>query len=207
MGVAMGTLSLSGFGFIPIILLLGLIYLVLRFGTKPLARFIARLGYSIRWKLEVAIAVIAGLFLVTTLIHVHSMNFMHDELHEIQDLGPASASDVLKAVDELEDTNHTFFFQLIPYLDVLGVLMAATVGAAMAWSVIDPVHVMRGGMRRMASGDFSESVNVENGDELGELAESINETAVDLSRLQEAKVGGDSFELPAENVPVERRHA
>ena len=38
----------------------------------------------------------------------------------------------------------------------------------------------------MASGDFSESVNVENEDELGELADSINQTSDDLSRLQEA---------------------
>ena len=41
-------------------------------------------------------------------------------------------------------------------------------------------------MQRMAAGDFSESVKVENEDELGDLADSINETARDLSRLQEA---------------------
>ncbi|MDA0769602.1 MAG: histidine kinase [Chloroflexi bacterium] len=186
LGVAMGTLSLSGFGLIPIILLLGLIYLVLRYSIRPLSRFIARLGYSIRWKQEVAITVIAGLFLMVTFIHVQAMNFMHDELHTIQDLGPSQFQEVYQAVNELEDTNHTFFFKLIPYLDVLGVLTAATVGAAMAWSVIDPVHVMRRGMQRMASGDFSESVNVENEDELGELADSINETAGDLFKLQEA---------------------
>ncbi|MBI2856637.1 MAG: HAMP domain-containing protein, partial [Chloroflexi bacterium] len=184
--LTVGTLHLAGFGLLAGILLLGLIYLVLRYGTKPLSRFIARLGYSIRWKLEMAITVIAGLFLIATFIHVHAMDFMHDELHQIQELGSSRTFDVLGAVNELEDTNHSFFFQLIPYLDVLGVLAAATVGAAMAWSVIDPVHRMRGGMRRMASGDFSESVNVENGDELGELADSINETAQDLSKLQEA---------------------
>ncbi len=174
------------FGPVAVILLLGLIYVVLRYSTKPLSRTIARLGYSIRWKLAVAITVIAGLFLIVTLIHVQAMNFMHDELHDIQELGPSQPHAVFRAVNELEDTNHSFFFELIPFLDVLGVLAAVTIGAAMAWLVIDPVHVMRRGMQRMAAGDFSESVKVENEDELGELADSINETAEDLSKLQEA---------------------
>ena len=184
--VAIGTLLVSGFGPFAVILLLVLSYLVLRYSIKPLSRFIARLSYSIRWKQEIAITVIAGLFLIVTFIHVQAMNFMHDELHTIQDLGPAQFQEVFRAVNELEDTNHSFFFKLIPYLDVLGVLAAATVGAAMAWSVIAPVQVMRRGMQRMASGDFSESVNIENEDDEEELADSINETAGDLSKLQGA---------------------
>ena len=186
LGVVIGTLSLSGFGPFAIVLLLGFIYLVLRYSVRPLSRSIARLGYSIRWKQEVAITVIAGLFLVVTFIHVQAMNFMHDELHTIQEIGPAQLQEVFRAVNDLEDTNHSFFFTLIPYLDVLGVLAAATVGAAMAWSVINPVQAMRRGMQSMASGDFSERVEVENEDELGGLADSINETAVDLLKLQEA---------------------
>ena len=133
-----------------------------------------------------AIIVIAALFLLVTLIHVAAMNFMHNELDDIQELGASQHQEMLREVDELVDTNHSFFFRLMPYLDVLGVLAAATVGGAMAWSVIDPVHLMRQGMRRMASGDFSETVQVDNDDELGDLADSINETAEDLSKLQEA---------------------
>ena len=142
LGVAVGTLSLSGFGPISVILLLGLIYLVLRYATKPLSRFISLLGYSIRWKLEVAITVIAALFLIVTFIHVQAMNFMHAELDAIQAMGPSQPQEVFRSASELADTNHSFFFTMIPYLDVLGVLAAATIGAAMAWSVIDPVHVI-----------------------------------------------------------------
>ena len=140
LGVAVGTLSMSGFGPIPVILLLGLIYLVLRYATKPLSRLIARLGYSIRWKLEVATTVIAALFLIVTFIHVQAMNFMHAGLDDIQGMGPSQTQEVFRAASELAETNHSFFFTMIPYLDVLGVLAAATVGTAMAWSVIDPVH-------------------------------------------------------------------
>ena len=87
---AIGTLLVSAFGPVAVIFLLGLAYLVLRYSIEPLSQFIARLGYSIRWKQEVAITVIAGLFLIVTFIHVQAMNFMHDELHTIQELGHPS---------------------------------------------------------------------------------------------------------------------
>ena len=59
LGVASLLLGKAGFGIVSVILLLGLLCLLLRFTTKPLARFIARFACSIRWKFEVAIAVIA----------------------------------------------------------------------------------------------------------------------------------------------------
>ena len=71
-------------------------------------------------------------------------------------------------------------------LPLLGVLGAGGLGAALAWSVIGPVNSMGQAMRRFASGDFSTPVDVENRDELGELAGSINQTGEDLARLQEA---------------------
>ena len=41
-------------------------------------------------------------------------------------------------------------------------------------------------MRRIASGDLSQPIEVENRDELGDLADRINSTAQELARLQEA---------------------
>ena len=93
---------------------------------------------------------------------------------------------VFFAINALEDTHHGAFYRLLPFLGVLGVLGAASVGGAMAWSVIEPVRRMEQAMRRIASGDFSQPVQVENRDELGELAVRINETAQDLARLQDA---------------------
>ena len=46
LGVAALTLGMLGFGPISVIILLGFIYLALRFATKPLSRFIARLGLN-----------------------------------------------------------------------------------------------------------------------------------------------------------------
>lgn len=184
--VAWLTLMSADFGPLTALLLLGFIYFVLRFATMPFSRVIGRSGYSIRWKFEFAVVAIAGLFLVVSLIQIGAMKFMHSELHALQDLGPGMPFQILRAVNELEDTHHGPLFRLLPFLSVLGVLGAAAIGAAMAWSVIDPVRRMEQAMGRIASGDFSQPLYIENRDELGELAKRINDTAADLGRLQEA---------------------
>ena len=185
LGLAWLMLTLSNFGITSAIFILVLTYLLLRFGTMPLARIIARTGYSIRWKFEMAIVAIAVLFLSVSLISFGSMDFMHGKLHEIQELGATQPLEVLSAVAELEDTNHGLLFSLIPILGMLGVVLAAAVGTAMAWSVIAPVLRMGELIQRMASRDFSQPLQVENNDELGELATQINNTAAELARLHE----------------------
>ena len=92
------------------------------------------------------------------------------------------------------------FFTLMPVFSVLGVIVAATLGAAMAWSVIDPVRRMEGAMKRIASGDFAEPVEVVNRDELGGLALQINQTAVELARLQEETVADERSQALKERI-------
>ena len=75
---------------------------------------------------------------------------------------------------------------MTPYLGVVGLVLSAVIGGAMAWSVIDPLRRIGEIMRRIGSGDFSERARVENNDELGELAEQVNRTAGELAALQES---------------------
>ena len=178
-------LAKAGFGIISVILLLGVLCLLLRFATRPLARFIARLACSIRWKFEIAIAIIASVSLFTGLISVGAMSTMHSELHEIQELGSSRPTDVLHAVNELEDTQHGLLFTLTPILSMLGVILGATLGAAIAWSVIEPVGGMGQAMSRIASRDFFQPLWVANRDELGDLASKINQTAEDLAKQEQ----------------------
>ncbi len=200
LGVTALMLVLAGFDFMPVIVLLGLIYLLLRYGTRPLALSIARLGYSIRWKFEIAIAVVAALFLFSSLVTFGSMDFMHDGLHDIQELGPSRPDEVLRAVDNLNDTQHGFLFSMTPLMGLLGLLIAAVLGAAMAWTVIDPVRRIGQAMRRIAAGDFSQRVEVENNDELGELANQVNHAAAELTSLQEATLAAERARAQQERV-------
>ena len=114
------------------------------------------------------------------------MDFMHEGLHDIQDLGPDQPLEILRAVNDLEDTQHGPLFTLMPVFSVLGVIVAATLGAAMARPVIDAVRRMEEAMHRTASEDLSQRVQVENQDELGELAVQINQMVEELARRQEA---------------------
>ena len=200
LGVAGLMMLASGFGPLRVMLLLGLTYVLLRFATAPLSLLIARVGYSVRLKFEVAIGLVAALVLAVGLISFGAMDFMHQGLHDIQDIDPNHPFEVLSAVGELEDTQHGPLFTLMPVFSVLGVIVAATLGAAMAWSVIDPVRRMEGAMKRIASGDFAEPVEVVNRDELGGLALQINQTAVELARLQEETVADERSQALKERI-------
>jgi signal transduction histidine kinase len=198
-------MTVSGFGFVEVVVLLALTWLLLRFATKPLSRVIARLNLSISGKLQVAIAVIAAISLIVGLISYGAMDFMHQGLHEVQLLmgeeqlsfaQPAGASfsetrAVREAIDNLEDSQHGPFFRLMPFFSVLGILIGATLGAAMAWSVITPVRRMGEAMRKIASGEFTQPVQIENRDELGELGSLINDTSKELAKLQEATLAAE----------------
>ena len=208
-------LALSGFGTVSIIVLILPAYVLLWLTTKPLSYRLARIRYSIRWKFEIAIAGLAALFLVVALISFGAMDKMHDGLHDIQDLMDTqkasqslstgawtahSRSQVRTAVEDLEDSRHGILFTLIPVFGLLGVLGAAALGTSMAWSVIEPLRKMRETMSGIASGRFSERIEVENNDELGELADHINATAAQLARLQEATLKDERARAVRERV-------
>ena len=125
------------------------------------------------------------------------MGFMHEEVHAIKNMmdtvrsSPPGSSGVtggsiLEALDALENKQHGYLFRLTPIVGSMGILIAAVLGAAMAWSVIITLRRMGDSMSRIGSGDFGQPVEVDNEDELGDLADQINETARELERLQAA---------------------
>jgi signal transduction histidine kinase len=168
-------------------LLVGLVRL-----TSGLAsRAIARWPVSIRWKIVVALASIGGLVFFSTVVNLQAMDYMHQELHEIQELGQAEPRLVLSAVDELERTQHGEFFELAPLIALAGALVALCLGAGIARSVLDAIRSMELGMSRIATGNFSEPIVVRNRDEFGALAGQINEAAQELENAQEASVAAE----------------
>ena len=173
-------------GFISILILAGLGYLGLRFAIGPLSRFIGRIDISIRWKVLAVIGAMALLFFFVSVINIQAMGYMHHELHQIQELGQFQPSRILFAVNDLESTQHGLFFDLTPLLGLLVAPLVLGLGIGIAWSVLDPLRRMGQAMRRIASGDFSQPLRVNNRDELGDLADRINQAAEGLTRLQEA---------------------
>jgi signal transduction histidine kinase len=63
------------------------------------------------------------------------------------------------------------------------IALALLLGYAISWSVIGPVQQMGARFQQLASGDFSQKVEVPNRDELGTLAANLNRTSDELGQL------------------------
>ncbi len=63
------------------------------------------------------------------------------------------------------------------------IALALILGYAISWSLIRPVKQMDARLRQIASGDFSQRVEVSNRDELGALAANLNRMNEELGRL------------------------
>ena len=176
---------------VPVLILgVALIGLV-KLASGPLSRWVARLRLGIAWKVLGAISIMAVLMVAISVVSIEAMDYMHTELHQIQELPGSAPSGVSRAVDELADTQHGAFFSLLPLFSMLGAVFLFVFGIAIAVSIITPVRRMREGMLRIAQGNFSQPVEVQNRDELGDLARGINETARELAQLQEVTLAAE----------------
>ena len=146
---------------------------------------------GISWKILGAISLMGALMVITSVVSIAAMDYMHTELHSIQTLEGLGPSAVSRAVNELEQTQHGPFFSFMPLFSLLGAIAVFTLGIAIAISVVTPIRRMAEGMRRLAAGDFSQPVEVANRDELGDLAMRINETAAQLALLHDATIAAE----------------
>lgn len=84
---------------------------------------------------------------------------------------------------DADDTSHSreiaFMLLAIP----LSGMAAFLLGQVFAVVIADPIGHIRRGLAHIAAGDFSSPIAVESRDELGDLAQSINRTSEELSRL------------------------
>jgi signal transduction histidine kinase len=178
-------------GVIPfLIVAAGLLYGLFLFASGPLARLVARVPWSVRWKLLTVIGVTAALLVGVAIINIAAMNYMHDELHKIQTLEYTDPSAALAEINELENQQHELL-GLTPMLGLLAMPIVLGLGVAVGWSVIRPVQRMGETMEAIAAGDFQQTMKVENRDELGGLATRINDTAKELGRLQETTLAAE----------------
>src|SRR3972149_7170460 len=139
-----------GPGVMPLIIMLAVLYGGFRLVIGPLPRFIARIGYSIRWKILVAISVMAAVSIFVSVVNIAAMDYMHTELHEIQDLTYLSPVRARLALDDLANAQHGPFFSLMPFLSLLAALVALGLWGAIDSTVINPVRRLGEAMRRIA---------------------------------------------------------
>jgi signal transduction histidine kinase/HAMP domain-containing protein len=93
---------------------------------------------------------------------------------------------------EASDTAYTHSRWIVIGFAVGSIALALLLGYAISWSVVGPVQQMDTRFRQIASGDFSQRVEVPNRDELGTLAANLNRMSEELGRLYqqlEARTG------------------
>jgi len=69
---------------------------------------------------------------------------------------------------------------------ITSIILALLLGYILSWSIVGPIRRMQARLAAIASGDFSGHVEVDNRDELGELATNLNRMNDELGRLYEA---------------------
>jgi signal transduction histidine kinase/CheY-like chemotaxis protein len=91
-------------------------------------------------------------------------------------------ADMVARVEVSHAAYHTARWVVIGFA-VGSIGLALVFGYAISWSLIGPVQRMDAQLRQIASGDFSQRIDVPNRDELGTLAANLNRMTAELGRL------------------------
>ena len=91
-------------------------------------------------------------------------------------------ADMVAAIDATARTYQASRVIVIVFA-VGSLLLALGLGYVISLSLISPVREIEKGLRRIAAGAFGQRVEVANRDELGELADSVNQTSEKLGKL------------------------
>jgi signal transduction histidine kinase/HAMP domain-containing protein len=84
---------------------------------------------------------------------------------------------------EASDAAYTHSRWIVIGFALGSIALALLLGYAISWSVIGPVQKMDARFKEIASGDFSQRIEVPNRDELGTLAANLNHMSEELGRL------------------------
>src|SRR5215510_12654001 len=110
-------------------------------------------------------------------------NPLADRLERLtNELVNRAEAEMVARVEVSHAAYHTARWDVIGFA-VVSIGLALLFGYAISWSVIGPVRRMDAQLRQIASGDFSQRVDIQNRDELGTLAANLNRMSAELGRL------------------------
>jgi signal transduction histidine kinase len=88
-------------------------------------------------------------------------------------------------VDAIETTERAYATSraIVISFAIGSILLALGLGYIISWSLIEPVKEIETHLSQIAAGDFAQKVTIANRDELGVLAQNVNQTSEQLGRL------------------------
>jgi signal transduction histidine kinase/CheY-like chemotaxis protein len=110
-------------------------------------------------------------------------NPLADRLERLtNELVNRAEAEMVARVEVSHAAYHTARWDVIGFA-VVSIGLALVFGYAISWSLIGPVQRMDAQLRQIASGDFSQRLDIQNRDELGTLAANLNRMSAELGRL------------------------
>jgi len=91
-------------------------------------------------------------------------------------------ADMVTSIEVTEGAFQTSRLVVVSFV-VGSILLALGLGYVISWSLIEPVKKIETRLRQIAAGDFAQQVAIGNRDELGVLADNVNQTSAQLGRL------------------------
>jgi len=106
-------------------------------------------------------------------------NDLYQQAYQLSNLKTAQIDDLIaRNASSFKNSRN-----LVIGVAVGAIVLALLLGFVLAWSVVGPIQRIDARLAGIASGDFSGHVDVENRDELGELAANVNRMNDELRRL------------------------
>jgi signal transduction histidine kinase len=99
---------------------------------------------------------------------------------------------------EASDAAYTHSRRIVIGFAVGSMALALILGYAISWSVVGPVQEMGVRFKQLASGDFSQRIEIPNRDELGNLAINLNRMSQELAQLYQ-EIEDKNAQLTAAN--------
>jgi signal transduction histidine kinase len=91
-------------------------------------------------------------------------------------------ADMIGGIDANEEAFRTSQMTVVAFA-VGSILLALGLGYTISWSIVGPVTEIEKRLSRIAAGEFTQRVHVENRDELGSLAANVNRMSEQLGQL------------------------
>ncbi len=116
-------------------------------------------------------------------IQIDQMTPSADRLERLTNqLVNMAEADMVAAIEKTEGAYSASRLIVLSFA-VGSILLALGLGYIISWSLVEPVKKIEARLRQIAEGDFAGAVQVENRDELGVLAQNVNQTSMQLGRL------------------------
>jgi len=116
-------------------------------------------------------------------LQIAQANPLADRLERVMNQLVNRAEADMVASIEATDAAYTHSQRFVIGFAVISITLALVLGYAISWSIVGPVQEMGTRFKQLASGDFSQRIEISNRDELGNLAINLNRMSHELAQL------------------------